>query len=70
MNENTCNTVVCRTFTVAECAKMLGISRGTAYALVAEAEKTGTPFKVLKLGRTLRIPARSFNEYCQAVGAI
>ena len=48
-----------RTYTVQEIAKMLRISERTAYYLC----KTTTDFKVLSLGRSVRINKISFDEW-------
>lgn len=47
-----------RTYTVDEIASILNIGRNTAYALVKSAQ-----FKVLRIGNTIRIPKRSFDEW-------
>ena len=48
-----------RTYTVQEIAKMLRISERAAYYLC----KTTTDFKVLSLGRSVRINRISFDEW-------
>jgi len=48
-----------RTYTVPEIARMLSISERTAYNLC----KTTTAFKVISLGRNVRIHKQSFDEW-------
>jgi len=48
-----------RTYTVREIAEMLRISERAAYYLC----KTTTDFKVLSLGRSVRINKNSFDEW-------
>lgn len=55
----------CRTMTVDNIATVLGISRSTAYALTREAERTGEPFRVVRICGTLRIPKKSFANYME-----
>jgi len=59
----------CRTLRVDECASILGIGRSAAYSLVRDAEATnGTPFKVLRLGNTILVSAKSFFEFLDSNG--
>lgn len=48
-------------YTVSEVQEMLGIGRGVAYRLC-----TGKEFPVRRVGRTILIPIKSFNDwlYC------
>lgn len=47
-----------QTYTVYDIMKILGIGRNSAYNLVAKKE-----FSVVKVGRTLRISKRSFDDW-------
>ena len=60
MNANTQNTVAetKRTYTVEEIAKLLGIGKTTAYALVKEGH-----FKIVRIGSAIRISKQSFDEW-------
>ena len=55
--------VECKTLRVEEIATILDIGRSAAYLLAREAESTSHPFKVLRLGNTIRISKKSFDEY-------
>lgn len=47
-----------KTYTVAEIAKILGVSKTVAYALTKE-----NCFKCLKIGKTIRINKESFDKW-------
>lgn len=47
-----------KTYTVAEIASMLGIGRTSAYNLVKE-----NHFKVVKIGASIRISKKSFDDW-------
>lgn len=47
-------------YTVAEVQKLLKISRTMAYELVNSGE-----FDVIRIGRAMRIPAKSFHEWLE-----
>ena len=47
-----------RTYTVEEIARLLGIGRTTAYALVKEGH-----FKTVRIGSAIRISKQSFDEW-------
>lgn len=50
----------CRTYTVSEIARMLGISQTQAYRLVQE-----DLFKSVRIGNAIRISKRSFDEWLE-----
>lgn len=52
--------IICekKTYTVAEIKKMLNIGKNQAYALVAE-----NKFKSIRIGSTIRISKKSFDEW-------
>lgn len=52
----------CRTYTVNEIARILGISQARAYRLVQEGL-----FKSVRIGNAIRIPKRSFDKCLQYV---
>lgn len=47
-----------KTYTVAEIAKILGVSKGAAYSLVKE-----STFKSIKIGKSIRINKESFDKW-------
>lgn len=49
-----------RTYTVEQISAMLGISRGSGYALVKEGH-----FKIVRIGNIIRISKKSFHEWMQ-----
>lgn len=55
------------TMTLAEAARVLGCSRGTAYALAASGDLTAMGIRVLRLGRCLRVATADLRR---TVGAI
>ena len=50
----------CRTYTVSEIARILGVSRTQAYRLVQEGL-----FKSVRIGNAIRIPKRSFDKWLE-----
>ena len=50
----------CRTYTVNEIARILGVSRTQAYRLVQE-----DLFKSVRIGNAIRISKRSFDEWLE-----
>lgn len=59
----------CLTLRVDDCAEILGIGRSAAYTLCKNAESSnGVPFKVIRLGTSILISKKSFNEYLEANG--
>lgn len=59
----------CRTLRVEDCAAVLGIGRSAAYTLVRNAESNGgTPFRVMRVGTSLLISKKSFDEYLNTNG--
>jgi len=58
-----------RTIRVEDCADILGIGRSAAYNLVRCAEAAdGYPFKVMRVGTSLLISKKSFDDYLHANG--
>lgn len=59
----------CRTLRVEDVCTILGIGRSAAYALAREAEAGSKGlFKVMRLGNSLLISKKSFDEYLEANG--
>lgn len=56
---NTCSSSACGTYTAEQIALILGISVRKAYMLCEETKD----FKVLRLGRSLRIHKESFDSW-------
>ena len=52
----------CRTYTVSEIARILGVSRTQAYRLVQE-----DLFKSVRIGNAIRISKRSFDEWLDSL---
>ena len=50
----------CRTYTVNDVARILGVSRAQAYRLVQE-----DLFKSVRIGNAIRIPKRSFDKWLE-----
>lgn len=45
--------------------QMLGIGRSKAYAFLDKAYKTQQPFRVIKVGKLVRVPKQSFDNWLQ-----
>jgi len=43
--------------------KLLGIGRSTAYAYLNEVYQRQEPFRVIKIGKLLRVPKQSFDDW-------
>ena len=43
--------------------KLLGIGRSTAYAYLNEVYQRKEPFRVIKIGKLLRVPKQSFDDW-------
>lgn len=68
MTKNT-ETSNCLTLRVEECADLLGICRSAAYNLVRQAESSkGKPFQVIRIGNSLLISRKSFQEFLETNG--
>lgn len=52
-----------RVYTAEDIMKMLKIGRSNAYALLREAEKHKAPFKVVKIGKSVRAEKRTFDAW-------
>ena len=52
----------CRTYTVNEIARILGVSQARAYRLVQEGL-----FKSVRIGNAIRIPKRSFDHWLESL---
>lgn len=52
-----------RTYTVEDIAKMLNIGRTSAYNLTKEGH-----FKIVRIGNTIRISKKSFDEWLDKLG--
>lgn len=50
----------CRTYTVNDVARILGVSQARAYRLVQEGL-----FKSVRIGNAIRIPKRSFDKWLE-----
>ena len=54
------------TLTIEECAECLGIGRSACYALARQAELSGVPFHVLRIGGRLLVSKKSFLGYLES----
>lgn len=52
----------CRTYTVNDVARILGVSQARAYSLVRE-----DLFKSVRIGNAIRISKRSFDEWLESL---
>lgn len=52
----------CRTYTVTDIARILGVSSNTAYRLIPE-----KLFKSVRIGTTIRISKRSFDQWLESL---
>lgn len=52
-------------YNVKDIQNILGIGRSRAYEYLKEVQKTGEPFKVIKIGTIYKIPIQSFNNWIQ-----
>lgn len=52
----------CRTYTVSEIARILGVSQARAYRLVQE-----DLFKCVRIGNAIRISKRSFDHWLESL---
>jgi len=50
-------------YTVSEIQKFLGIGRTAAYDYLNEIYKKQTPFRVIKIGKSIRVPKTGFDEW-------
>lgn len=57
----------CRSYRIDDCADILGIGYSAAYNLVKEAERTGEPFKVCRMGTTILVSKASFDAYVDSI---
>ena len=61
-NEININTSNKKTYTVSEIAEMLCIGRNAAYTLMKEEQ-----FKIVRIGTTIRVSKKSFDEWLDTV---
>ena len=54
-------------YNVKDIQKILGIGRSRAYEYLREVYKSGTPFKVIKIGTIYKIPILSFNNWMNKI---
>ncbi len=47
--------------------KFLGIGRSKTYSLLEETYKKQEPFRVIKIGKLLRVPKQSFDDWLDGV---
>ncbi|MCD8120873.1 MAG: helix-turn-helix domain-containing protein [Clostridiales bacterium] len=47
--------------------KLLGIGRSKAYSLLEETYEKQEPFRVIKIGKLLRVPKQSFDHWLDGI---
>lgn len=57
------NNIRSRVYTAAEIRIILGISKASTYDLLNKAYKESKPFKVIKIGKSVRVPKDSFDAW-------
>ena len=57
-----------RTYSVDDIIDMLNIGRTAAYNLIRKSLATKEPFTTIRIGNTIRVSKRSFDEYMDTVG--
>lgn len=57
-----------RTLRVEDVQNILGVGRSMAYNLVRSAAAAGEPFKVMRIGSTLLVSKKSFDDYLEQNG--
>ena len=62
MNTDNCNQEL-RFYTVREVMKMMRIGKNLAYDFIQQVYIEQSPFPVIKIGSTYRIPKESFDQY-------
>ena len=54
-------------YNVKDIQNILGIGRSRAYEYLKEVQKTGKPFRVIKIGTIYKIPIQSFNSWIESL---
>ena len=52
-----------KVLTATDIAQLLGVCEKTAYSLIRQALTRGDMFKVIKVGRLYKVPAKSFRDW-------
>lgn len=65
MNTNESETLV---YMACEIQSMLNLGKTKTYEFLETVYQSGSPFKVLKIGRSYRIPKNSFDEWFEKAG--
>ncbi len=69
--EETYNISICqRVYTPKEVSGMLGVSRSKAYEWLKEVKEKKEPFRVISVGRSVRVPIESFDVWLRGGGNI
>lgn len=55
-------------YLAADIAKMLKISRASSYSFLNEVYKNQTPFRVVKINSSIRVPKEEFDRWLRTVG--
>lgn len=56
-----------KVFTAKDIAGILGVCNKTAYELIRQAQSNENMFKVIKIGRLYKVPAKSFLDWLDQV---
>lgn len=54
-----------RVYLPSEIQSMLGISKGACYAFLNKVEKDQTPFRVIKIQSSIRVPKEGFDRWLE-----
>ena len=57
-----------RVYNAADIQKALGLGRSKTYEFLNEVYETGSPFRVIKVGTSVRIPKKSFDDWIGGMG--
>lgn len=52
-----------KVYTVADIQELLQMSRSAAYDFIRKVEKENAPFRVIRVGKSYRIPKVSFDQW-------
>lgn len=61
------NRISAKVYTVEEIQQLLGIGRTKIYAYIEGVYKSQEPFRVIKIGRSYRIPKESFDKWINGI---
>lgn len=56
-----------KVFTAKDIQEILGVCNKTAYELIRQAQSNENMFKVIKIGRLYKVPAKSFLDWLDGI---